>query len=177
MKKQHKLRRKTGYTLAESLIAILLIALISMGLATGVAFGVRQYNNSVTRSEARILCSTLTSVITDELSSIQGSCSKSESGNTVSYHSERYGVSGELKADGGHICIGDTKLIPDAAYSTTMQLRAAVEVTPSPATAGSEVTRFTVRLTIQSPDRTSVYKKEIETTFDVIPLNTVTLSS
>ena len=62
-----KLRKKTGASIAETMVALIIISLLSMSIATGVAFGARQYSKSTARSEARILCSSLTSMIQDEL--------------------------------------------------------------------------------------------------------------
>ena len=65
---RRKVRGKSGYSIAESLLALLIVALLSIGIAAGVAFGVRQYNEAMSLSEARVLCSTLASVVRGELS-------------------------------------------------------------------------------------------------------------
>ncbi len=53
--------------MAETLVALLIVSLLSMGIATGVAFGTYQYKQSVIRSESKVLCSTLSSIIRNEL--------------------------------------------------------------------------------------------------------------
>ncbi len=60
-------RTRRGFTLAETLIAMLILSLVSFGMAEGIRFGVEQYRRSMMLSEARVLCSTLTSVIRGEL--------------------------------------------------------------------------------------------------------------
>jgi Tfp pilus assembly protein PilV len=63
-----RLRKRSGYSLAESLLALLIILLLSAGIAGGVAFAVRQYNEAMIRSEAKVLCSSLSNVLRNELS-------------------------------------------------------------------------------------------------------------
>ena len=60
-------RRKSGYSLTEALLATLLVAILSLGIATGVSFAGRQYRNAMIRAEKKVLCSTLTEIITGEL--------------------------------------------------------------------------------------------------------------
>ena len=62
-----RLRGKGGFTLAETLVTLLILGLVSAGMAAGIRFGVAQYQQSVRLSEARLLCSTLTNVIRGEL--------------------------------------------------------------------------------------------------------------
>ena len=60
-------RGHKGFSIAETLVALLIVSLLSMGIATGVAFATKQYRQSVIRSESKVLCSTLSSIIRDEL--------------------------------------------------------------------------------------------------------------
>ncbi len=64
-------RAWSGFSLGETLVALLIVSLLSMGIATGVAFAARQYNRALVRSEARILCSTLTNIFREELGNTQ----------------------------------------------------------------------------------------------------------
>ena len=145
-------RRKAGFSLGEVMVALLIVSLLSMSIATGVAFGMRQYNKAVANSEARILCSTLTSVITDELSNARNF----DSNNT-------------LKAKDGQIYKGDgSPLLPAAAYSGgTHELSATIE------NLKFENGKYTVKLSV-SPINTDW---KVETTFDVLPLNSVNVKS
>lgn len=63
----NKLKDSKGFTLTELLVATIIMLLVSLGLATGVALSNRQYINSIRQSEAQELYSTLSSVISNEL--------------------------------------------------------------------------------------------------------------
>lgn len=60
-------RGDRGFSLTEMLAVIIIMTLVSMCMAAGVQFAVREYNRSMIQSESRMLCSTLASVIQDEL--------------------------------------------------------------------------------------------------------------
>ena len=133
------------------MVALLIVSLLSMCIATGVAFGARQYRRAVANSEARILCSTLTNAITDELS------------NTTIFDSSK-----TLKANAdGQICREDgSLLLPEAAYTGTETLSAKIKVTYADADK-----KYKIELAV-SPNNTDW---KVETKFDVLPLNPVTV--
>ena len=60
-------RKKRGFSMSETMVALMIVSLVSLSIATGVAFAVRQHNRVVAYSEARILCSSLTSIFQEEL--------------------------------------------------------------------------------------------------------------
>ena len=62
-----KLSDKRGFSLGELLAATVILLLASQVMTQGMAFATRMYNESMTRSHARQLCSTLTNVIEKEL--------------------------------------------------------------------------------------------------------------
>ena len=62
-----KLSGTRGFSLGELLAATLILLLASQVLTQGMAFSARMYNESLTKSHARQLCSTLTNVIETEL--------------------------------------------------------------------------------------------------------------
>lgn len=62
-----KLSGTRGFSLGELLAATIILLLASQVLTQGMAFSVRMYNESLTRSHAKQLCSTLTNVIETEL--------------------------------------------------------------------------------------------------------------
>lgn len=133
------------------MVALLIVSLLSMCIATGVAFGARQYRRAVANSEARILCSTLTNAITDELS------------NTTIFDSKK---TLEANAD-GQICREDgSLLLPEAAYTGTETLSATIKVTYADADK-----KYKIELAV-SPNNTDW---KVETKFDVLPLNPVTV--
>ncbi len=131
------------------MVALLIVSLLSMCIATGVAFGARQYRRAVANSEARILCSTLTNAITDELS------------NTTIFDPSK-----TLKANAdGQICREDgSLLLPEAAYTGTETLSATIKVTYADK-------KYKIELAV-SPNNTDW---KVETKFDVLPLNPVTV--
>lgn len=54
-------------SLGELLCAVLILTLVSGGMASAVSLGVRQYQQSMRMSEAKVLCSTLETVLRSEL--------------------------------------------------------------------------------------------------------------
>ena len=58
---------KRGFSLGELLAATVILLLASQVMTQGMAFATRMYKESLTRSHAKQLCSTLTNVIEKEL--------------------------------------------------------------------------------------------------------------
>ena len=87
---RRKARWRRGYTLAETLITVLLVGIVSMGVATAMAFAGRQYRASLMASDAKVLCSTLTSVIQSELSNTPKIRLADASGTLDSFYSRGY---------------------------------------------------------------------------------------
>ena len=88
-----RLRRKTGYSLTEALLATLLVAILSLGIATGIAFAGRQYRNAMIRAEKKVLCSTLTEIISGELRNTS-TIWATPSGDFDSFHSRGFAQEG-----------------------------------------------------------------------------------
>lgn len=63
----NKLKNNKGFTLTELLAATLIMLLVSLGLATGVALSNKQFVVSIRESEAEELYSTLETILTNEL--------------------------------------------------------------------------------------------------------------
>ena len=95
-----KLKDKKGLTLVEMLCTVAILVLVSMVMVLGVQLGVRSYAKSVSYSEAQVLCSTLTTTISDEL---------------------RY--SGTLKVDGSGSVTGFSASSSAAAITPRLPLR------------------------------------------------------
>ena len=158
------------------MVTLLIISLLSMAIATGTAFGVRQYRKAVTRSEARILCSTLSSILEDEFTNTQH-VFVDGSGNVARYDSQRHGNNISLlvkdsdgtvvsSGGGGYLFAGNNELLSQAAYSKGFQ-NLCVE---SPELKyDNEAKFFTVTLTVTDFGKT----QKVTTKFDVIPLNSV----
>lgn len=62
-----KKRAKAGFTLVEMLCSVILVILVSIGLANGVQLAVENYTRSIIHSESQVLCETLTTAASDKL--------------------------------------------------------------------------------------------------------------
>ena len=104
--KQNAARRRArgGFTIAEMLVAILILGLVSGGVAEGIRFGAEQYQKSMQLSEARVLCSTLTSIIQDELGNTHKITVKAD-GTLYSFFSRNYAV--PKSTDGSRLVAAD----------------------------------------------------------------------
>lgn len=91
-----KLKDKKGLTLVEMLCTVAILVLVSMVMVLGVQLGVRSYAKSVSYSEAQVLCSTLTTTISDELR-YSGTLKVDGSGSVTGFFSQQFG-SGDYKA-------------------------------------------------------------------------------
>lgn len=75
MKKENRIIRKKlhnngGYSLAEALICVLLLLLVSGAMINGMQFALAQFKSSMELSQATILCSTLESKLNTKLADI-----------------------------------------------------------------------------------------------------------
>ena len=62
-----KNKKNAGLTLTEMLCCVVIMLLVSIGMVNGVSLAVRNYERSLMVSESQVLCSTLTSMVSDEL--------------------------------------------------------------------------------------------------------------
>lgn len=60
-------RGQGGYTLVEAVVTLLIVVMVTMCVATGVAFAQRQFDLSMAMSESKVLCSTLENAIRNEI--------------------------------------------------------------------------------------------------------------
>lgn len=179
-----KLSDKRGFSLGELLAATVILLLASQVMTQGMAFATRMYNESLTRSHAKQLCSTLTNVIEKELR-YTTSVNKGNDGTVLKYFSPTYGKTesafaaideNENKIDGtagGEIAVQLTaedgspywqKLISSASYSS-FDLKATIQ------SVKMEGTTFHVILEITDKDG----KKIVTNKFDVIAVNDIKL--
>lgn len=174
---------KRGFSLGELLAATVILLLASQVMTQGMAFATRMYNESLTRSHAKQLCSTLTNVIEKELR-YTTSVNKGSDGTVLKYFSPTYGKTesafaaiDENKIDGtagGEIAVQLTaedgslywqKLISSASYSS-FDLKATIQ------SVKLEGTTFHVILEITDKDG----KKIVTNKFDVIAVNDIKLN-
>ncbi len=187
-----KLRKKLGdsrgFSLGELLAATIIILLASQVLAEGVSFAVRMYNETLTRSHGKQLCSTLTASIETELRYATSITYDEATGVLKTYFSPTYGQSkssflsvessgdSDQQADSGEIAILATdenaatvyrRLISDASYSS-FGLKAKV----GDVIYQKNSNTFTVTLTILDKND----QIQVENTFQVIPVNKLVLN-
>ena len=155
-----KLKSRAGMTLVELLCVVAILVLVSAMMATGIQLGARSYRQSVTYSDAQMLCSTLTTAVGDELRYARDI----ESDN--SFFSSR-GDNCSLIVTEGHLVMQQTDgsetqsfpLVPEALYAHGIQI---ADFTMTP-----ENGIFTVTLVISDSAGTAL----TSTKFQVLPLN------
>ena len=182
-----RLSDRRGFSLGELLAATIILLLASQVMTQGMAFATRMYNETLSRSHAKQLCSTLTNVIETEL---RYTTSVSLNGEKmVSYFSPVYGktLSGfcSLGEDGnpvdgtkgGELAIQVTdkttneviwqRLVSSASYSSYGLLAEASAVTYN-----QSANSFHVVLNITDKDGNSL----VTSAFDVLPVNKLTIN-
>ncbi len=132
-----KLRSRLGMTLAETLTALAVFAILSVALVVGTTAAWKVYQKAVVASEARTLQSTLIQSLADELRYARNI--RQQDGGTVVFDSEVFGMGVSVTASDGKIQIGTYDLLPEKTY--TKGLKASAEV-------AYENGVFTVTLTI-----------------------------
>lgn len=126
-----KQKRIAGMTLVELLCALAVVLLVSAGMVLGVSLAVRSYERSVAGSEAQVLCSTLETIVSDELR-YAGTLKYDEGGKVVGFFSQNHPDADNQQSrfttdDEGRVLLGGQKLLPNNAYPHG--LRASVELT------------------------------------------------
>ena len=155
-----------GFTLVEMLCTIVILLLISALVVTGVQLGVKSYHRSISDSEAQVLCSTLTTAVSDELR-YAGTVHLTGENTTYnmtqfSFFSQRYGDKAAFTVNqDGQILLSGNKLIPSKAYAYGAKAKLAIEYDP-------DKYCFTVTLGIYDRDGS---RKLTENTFEVKLLN------
>ena len=122
----NKLKSKSGMTLTELISGIIVLLLVAGILTVGVRLGAKAYVESVSASEAQVLCATLTELVTDELR-YAGSTAVDDDG-TVKIFSQRFGGSDNTSESAvlafatdnhGHIYLQDTTTTPSTGASSS----------------------------------------------------------
>lgn len=91
---RQKLKSRRGMSLGELLCAVLILTLVSSGMASAVSLGVRQYQQSMRTSEAKVLCSTLEAVLRSELA--YTTQIKLDGGNVKQFQSQNFAIKKNL---------------------------------------------------------------------------------
>ena len=162
-----KLKDKKGLTLVEMLCTVAVLVLVSMVMVLGVQLGVRSYAKSVSYSEAQVLCSTLTTTISDELR-YSGTLKVDGSGNVTGFFSQQFG-SGDYTAftttPEGHVQLGGKDILPAKAYPYGIQAKV------ESLTYDDYTSLFKVKLSVKDSENKNTLA---ETTFEVEKLNVTT---
>lgn len=184
------IEKKNGFSLSETLVALIIVLLITSAVAGGVNFASRQYKKSMLISESKVLCSSLRHIIKTELENT-GTIKLGEqiSGDQYkldSFFSRTYAIKESLcrfysididdydnksvSEDGyGQILLGTVKngkvignLLMSSASYTSFDLQAKADVSYS-----KTDSVFHVDLSVCS----SAGEELSTSTFDVVPLN------
>lgn len=100
-----KLRKKKGFTLVETVVVTLIVAMLSALLVTGIGTAIRIRSNELFASESELLASTLNTALGDVLhySSYDG-----DEAGVPTFTNPGYGIfSGYLLVEDGRILISD----------------------------------------------------------------------
>lgn len=155
-------KKNGGYTLVEMLSAIVVLLLFTALLVTGINLAVDTYTDSVATSEAQTLCSTLQTVVSDELR-YATQINIDEQGNITGVFSSTYGQGASFTTtEEGRVLLCDKKILSEKAYPHGLKARVNIEKY-------DQTTKvFTVNISIYITDG----KNLSEMTFDVKNLNT-----
>lgn len=159
-----KLQSKYGLSIVELLSAIIVMLLVTATLVIGVRLGVKAYVESVSMSEAQILCSTLTTTISDELR--YADTIKVADDGKITFFSKNFGGTGSEGIsfslnENGQILLGNRAILSKRAYP--YELRAAMDLKYD-----QQSRIFSVNLKIMRASRAAVLAED---TFEVKAIN------
>lgn len=106
-----KLRSRRGMTLTELLAALLILSLVTVGVAAGVGASLRIYRQATEASDAQMLASTLSTALMDELRYAR------DIQDSGSFTSDTFGENSSVEAAYGRVKVGGQDLLTDAAYA------------------------------------------------------------
>ena len=113
-----RLRARRGITLVETLAAALVLLLLGLMLNTGLLLARRGYDQLTAQAETRLLLSTLSSALSNELRYAMGDIADGELAN---YNSIRYGDDTYLSVEtvSGWLFAGEQQVLPAGAYGSS----------------------------------------------------------
>lgn len=159
-------KRKCGFTLVEMLCTIVTLLLMAMLMTTGVKLAADSFTKTISSSHARVLCSNLQTVASDELR-FTSSVKLDEQGSVMRFYSGNFGKEVNFSTDeDGYVRLGEDAILSANAYP--YGLRASVTIDAYDA----ENRVFTVTVRVENAKQTA----ELATvTFDVKALSNVTI--
>ncbi len=150
---------KAGFSLAETLIAILILLMVSAIVAGAIPTASNVYAKTVDTANAQLLLSTTLTILRDELSTA-ADISKGDDGKTITYRSADNGYCKiEIVDTGDEPGIWITYLLYDKSVDNTKTPRPLVS---SKASTSSEKTKMMVTYEIDSITDKSVKLKNIQ---------------
>lgn len=108
---REKLRARRGMTLSEVLVALLILSLVTVGMASGIGASLRVYRQATEASDAQMLASTLSIALMDELRYARDIQADG------SFTSDTFGEGVSVGLNDGYVEIGNEKLLSEAAYA------------------------------------------------------------
>lgn len=122
-----KLRNNHGVTLMELVCTILIMLLSTAAVTVGLGAALKTYRNCMEASEAQMLCSTLSTAISDKLRYC-GTVRVEGDGTLSQIFIQNYGkVDADEKAlrvEDGKIMLGDAKLVGSGVYPRGLKVSA-----------------------------------------------------
>lgn len=91
VKAMRKLRNRSGFTLAEMMMTVLILLLVSLIVATGMPAAKNAYTRVVLNSNAQVLLSTTVDALRDELGTAWGIENEATDTTTIKYFSANTG--------------------------------------------------------------------------------------
>lgn len=180
-----RLRTQGGFSIAEMLVTILILALVSGGLAGGIRFGMEQYNRSMQLSEAKILCSTLTSILREELSNTHEIWTDGET--VSSFYSRHY--ADRSFDEGSRLAAVEPDVGEEREYGELAMMDVGGEGESKPLLSSASYTRFDLRVKPEVKYSDGVFtvtlkirpkgasEDTLASSFCVLPLNDVQVHS
>lgn len=128
-----KLRSRRGVSLTEVLAAVLILSLVTLGVAVGVNSAMSAYRRSVTLSDAQTLSSTLATALMDELR-----FARNVDAGAGTFTSSSFGEGASVGTDAagqpGHVTVGGQLLVGKGAYAGHLKATADVLYDPGSGT-------------------------------------------
>ena len=164
MVQEKNCRANTGFQSWSCFLQLIVMLLVTATLVIGVRLGVKAYVESVSMSEAQILCSTLTTTISDELR--YADTIKVADDGKITFFSKNFGGTGSEGIsfslnENGQILLGNRAILSKRAYP--YELRAAMDLKYD-----QQSRIFSVNLKIMRASRAAVLAED---TFEVKAIN------
>ena len=102
----HKIKARSGFTLAETLLTVLILLLVSGIVATGIPVAKNVYDKTIVAANAQVLLSTAVTALKDELGTAWD-VAIGEDGKSFTYFSADTGARTRVYMDGNTIKIQD----------------------------------------------------------------------